>query len=100
VEDDDGNKKAKGSKGPNENASQRAKDVHAVIEAFKTQRETYLADRKALLEKLKLAPELEKAKILEELRKEKELRETEERSLGKQIREELKGLRGERKTAG
>ncbi|MGH7946853.1 MAG: hypothetical protein ACREH8_23610, partial [Opitutaceae bacterium] len=88
------------SKGPNENASQRAKDVHAVIEAFRVQRDTYLNERKALLEKLKTATEAEKAVILEDLRQEKQLRESEERSLGKQIREELRALRGERKSGG
>ena len=92
--------KAKGksaNKGPNENASQRAKDVHAVIEAFQAQREGYLAERKTLLAKLETATEAEKKQILEQLRADKQEREEEERSLGKQIREDLKKLRGERK---
>jgi hypothetical protein len=71
--------------------------VHVIIEAFQAQRDQYLTERKALLEKLETASETEKAKILEDLRKEKQAREVEERSLGKQIREDLKKLRGERK---
>jgi hypothetical protein len=74
--------------------------VHAVIEQFQTQREQYLSERKALLEKLKTASDAEKKQILEQLRTDKESRENEERSLGKQIREELKKLRDERKTGG
>lgn len=61
------------------------------------QRDQYLADRKTLLEKLSTATEAEKAAILEQLRTEKQAREAEERSLGKQIREDLKKLRGDRK---
>jgi hypothetical protein len=71
--------------------------VHAVIEAFQAQRNEYLTERKALLEKLNTATEAEKTKILEDLRKEKQAREAEERSLGKQIREDLKKLRDDRK---
>lgn len=70
-----------------------------MIEAFQAKRETYLSDRKALLEKLKTASEAEKALIMQDLRKEKQVREDEERSLGKQIREDLKKLRDDRKGA-
>jgi hypothetical protein len=93
-----GNAKGKsGKKGPNEHASARAQEVHAVIEAFQAQRATYLAARKQALDNLKVAPEAEKARILAEIRLEKQAREEEERSLGKQIREDLKKLRDDRK---
>jgi hypothetical protein len=95
-----GKEKGRGPQGPNENASDTARAVHGVIADFRAQREAYLTDRKALLESLKGASEEAKAAILSELRKMNEERETEERSLGKQIREELRGLRGERKSGG
>lgn len=85
-------------KGPNENASQNAKDVHLVLEQFRTLREGYLAQRKELLEKLKGANDEEKKKILEQLRVESASRDEEERALGKQIRDDLKKLRDARKT--
>ena len=96
----DGNAKGKDKekvKGPNENASQRAKDVHAVLDQFKTLREGYLAERKALLEKLKTAKDDEKKAILDQLKADSAKREEEERALGKQIRDELKSLRETRK---
>ena len=85
-------------KGPNENSSQNAKDVHAVVEQFRTLREGYLAERKALIEKLKTATDDEKKKILEQLRTESAARQEEERALGKQVREDLKKLRDARKS--
>jgi hypothetical protein len=84
-------------KGPNENASDNAKAVHAVIRQFQAQRDQYLTERKTLIEKLKTATETEKKAILEQLREDKQARDDEERSLGKQIREELKKVRDERK---
>ena len=84
-------------KGPNENASANAKAVHAVIQQFREQRDQYLTERKAMLEKLKTATAEEKKAIMEQLREDKTAREADERTLGKQIREELKSLRGERK---
>lgn len=85
-------------KGPNENASANAKAVHAVIQQFREQRDQYLTERKAMVEKLKTATAEEKKAIMEQLREDKTAREADERSLGKQIREELKTLRGDRKT--
>lgn len=87
-------------KGPNEHASDTAKAVHTVIATFQANRETYLAERKVLLEKLKTASETERKAILEQLRTDKQEREADERNLGKQIREELKSLREARKTGG
>jgi hypothetical protein len=88
-------------KGPNENASDTAKAVHAVIADFQKQRDTYLASRQALLDSLKkAATDAERQTILEQLRKDNQDRETEERNLGKQIRDELKKLRDARKTGG
>ena len=86
------------AKGPNENASQNAKDVHKVLAEFRTVREGYLAERKALLEQLKGASEEKKKELLEQLRADSAAREEEERSLGKQIRDDLKKLRDARKT--
>ena len=85
-------------KGPNDNASQNAKDVHLVLEEFRTLREGYLAQRKSLLEQLKGASEEKKKEILEQLRSETAARDEEERALGKQIRDDLKKLRDARKT--
>lgn len=87
-------------KGPAANASENAKAVHKVIADFQMQRDQYLAERKTLLEKLRTATEAERKTILEQLRAENEKRADEERALGKQIREELKKLRDERKSAG
>jgi len=84
-------------KGPNENASDNAKAVHAIIEKFEVQRDKYLTDRKALLDSLKTASEAEKKAILDQLRTERQAREDEERAMAKQIREEMKKLRDERK---
>ena len=90
-----------GGKGPNENASDTAKAVHEVIAKFQADRETYLAERRKLLDELKKATtEAERQKILEELRKDKQEREEDERNLGKQIREQLKTLREDRKSGG
>lgn len=87
-------------KGPAENASPTAKAVHKVIADFQTQRDQYLTQRKTLLEQLKTANDAERKTILEQLRTENEKRAEEERVLGKQIRDELKRLREERKTTG
>jgi hypothetical protein len=84
-------------KGPNVNASDRAKEVHEVLAQFRTLREGYLAERKALLEKLKGAKDDEKKAILDQLKADSAKREEEERALGKQIRDELKSLRETRK---
>lgn len=88
----------KEQKGPSENASATAHAVHQVIADFQKERATYLAARKEILERAKAATGDEKKKILEELRLESQARENEERSLGKQIREELKSVRDSRKT--
>jgi hypothetical protein len=96
-----GNANAKGKdkpKGPNANASDNAKEVHEVLAEFRTIREGYLAQRKALLEQLKGASEEKKKEILEQLRKESAERDEEERALGKQIRDDLKKLRETRGT--
>jgi hypothetical protein len=85
-------------KGPNENASDRAKEVHAVLAEFRALREGYLAQRKALLDELKTATAERKKQILDELRADTSKREEEERALGKQIRDELKSLRESRKS--
>ena len=68
-----------------------------MLATFRAQREDYLADRKAILERLKAATGEERKAILEELRTGSAARDEEERSLGKQIRDELKQLRETRK---
>lgn len=85
-------------KGPNDHASQNAKEVHLVLQEFRTLREGYLTRRKELLESLKGANEQQRKTILDELRTESSAREEEERALGKQIRDDLKKLRDARKT--
>ena len=64
---------------------------------FKATRDAYLEKRKELLTELKTASETRAKEILDALRNESKEREEEERSLGKQIREQLKELREKRK---
>lgn len=85
---------------PNENASDNAKAVHALLDQFKAQREEYTASRRMLIERLKTCTEEEKSAIIEQLRLEQRERVEEQRALGKQIRDELKTLREQRKTGG
>jgi Skp family chaperone for outer membrane proteins len=89
--------KGRVNKGPNENASDNAKAVHALLDQFKAQRDEMMAARRVLLERLKTATEEEKKAILEQLKAEQQDRVEEQRALGKQIRDELKKLREERK---
>jgi hypothetical protein len=85
------------AKGPNENASDNAKAIHVALEKFKAERTRLLDERAAVLEKLKGASDAEKKAILEQLRVESKAREEEERALAKQVREELKKIREDRK---
>lgn len=81
----------------NPNASERAKDVQAALQKFDAERDAYIAERKALLDKLAAAKtEAERKAILEEIRAAKADRP----QLGKEMREELKKLREQRKGGG
>ncbi len=77
---------------PNENASDNAKAVHALLDQFKAQRDQFLAARQALVDKLKTATADERKAILDQLRAEQQARVEDQRALGKQIRDELKNL--------
>ena len=68
-----------------------------MLATFRAQREDYLAQRKATIERLKTATAEERKALLEELRTGSASRDEEERALGKQIRDELKQLRESRK---
>jgi hypothetical protein len=85
----------------NENASDNAKAVQAVLRQFDAKRDAMAAERKALIEKLNAATtETERKAILEQLRTEKQAQADEQRALGKEIREELRKVRDQRKTGG
>lgn len=78
----------------NENASDTAKAVHEVIRQFDERRNAIMAERKALIERLRAAEtEEERQAIIEELRTERKAQADERRALGKEIREELRRLR-------
>ncbi|PTY06308.1 hypothetical protein DB347_12805 [Opitutaceae bacterium EW11] len=72
--------------------------VRALIKEFETKREQYISDRKALIARLQGATADERKQILEQLRTEQQSRIEEQRALAKQIREELKTLRQQRKS--
>ena len=83
----------------NENASDNAKAVQAVLRQFDVKRDAMAAERKALLDKLATAKtETERTAILDQLRTEQKAHADEQRALGKEIREELKKVREQRKT--
>jgi hypothetical protein len=85
----------------NENASDNAKAVQALLKTFDARRDQLMAERKALLGKLDAAAtEAEKKEILEELRTENQARHEEQRALRREIGAELKNLREQRKGSG
>lgn len=86
---------------PNENASENAKAVQTLLKAFDDRREQLMLERKMLLQKLEGAnTEAEKKGILEQLRLEQQTRQEEQRALRREIGEELKKLRDQRKGGG
>lgn len=86
---------------PNEHASDRAKAVQAMLLKFDASRETFMAERKALIAQLEAAKtEEEKKAILAELKTDMEARHEEQRTLRREIGEELKKLREQRKAGG
>jgi hypothetical protein len=72
--------------------------VRGLLTDFKTKRDAYIAERKALVEKLKGATDAERKQILADLRAEQQSRIDDQRALAKQIRDELKKLREQRKS--
>jgi len=77
---------------PNENASDRAKEVTALVQQFDANRDKAMAERAELMKKLDAAKtETEKQAILTQLRTETQAERDEQAKLGKQIREQLKG---------
>jgi hypothetical protein len=86
---------------PNENASDTAKAVQAVLSKFETQRDQAMSERRALLDKLQAAKtEVERQAIITQLRTETQAQKEEQSAMGKEIRDELKKLRDQRKTGG
>lgn len=85
---------------PNVNASDNAKAMQTLLKQFETQRDQFIAARKAMLDKLPGATEAERKKILDELHADQKARNDEQRALAKQIRDELKKLRDARKSGG
>src|SRR5437016_3802368 len=81
----------------NEHASDNAKAVQAVLQKFDATRDQIIADRKALIDKLQAAKtDAERKAILDQLRTEN----SDQRALGKEIRDELKKLRDQRAKGG
>lgn len=85
---------------PNENASDNAKSVLKMLQDFKTQREQYIAERKALIAKLKGATETERKQIIDELRAEQQTRIDAQRELAKALRDAAKQQRDQHKKGG
>jgi hypothetical protein len=86
---------------PNENASDNAKAVQTLLKTFDDRRDQLMSERKTLLQKLETAAsETEKKGILEQLRLEQQTRQEEQRTLRREIGEELKKLRDQRKGGG
>lgn len=86
---------------PNAHASDTAKAVQSVLQRFDENRDKMIADRKALLDQLAAAQtEAERKAILEQLRTEKEEAKQQRTQLGKEVREEIKKLREQRKAGG
>lgn len=75
-------------------------DLQALIKKFDAQRDAFLAQRKADLDKLKNATEAERAKLLADMKAKGMELSAEQRELARNIREELKKLRAARKTGG
>ena len=85
----------------NENASDNAKAIQAVLKTFDAKRDALAAERKALIEKLEAAKtDLEKKAILDQLHTEQQAQAEERRALGKEMRNELKKIRDQRKSTG
>jgi hypothetical protein len=86
---------------PDAHSSDVAKAVQAVLQKFDANRDQFIADRKALLDQLAAAKtEAERKAILDQLKAENETEKHQKEQLGKEIRDELKTLRQQRKSGG
>lgn len=83
-----------------QNRSENAEALHGLLNQFREQRDQYIAARQALMERLRTCTDAERQQILEQLRLENQARVAEQRALGKQIRDELRRLREQRRTGG
>lgn len=83
-----------------QNRSENAEALHGLLNQFREQRDQYIAARQALMERLRACTDAERQQILEQLRLENQARVAEQRALGKQIREELRRLREQRRAGG
>ena len=85
----------------NENASDNAKAVQTMLRQFDAKRDKLAADRKVLIERLNATKDdADRKNILEQLRTEQQTQADERRALGKEMREELRNVRNQRKTGG
>jgi hypothetical protein len=86
---------------PDPHSSDVAKAVQAVLQKFDANRDQFIADRKALLDQLAAAKtEAERKAILEQLKAENETEKQQKEQLGKEIRDELRTMRQQRKSGG
>jgi hypothetical protein len=86
---------------PNPNASGTAQAVQMILQKFDASRDQYMAERKALIDQLATAQTAEERKAVLAALKSDMLSEKDQRAqLGKEIRNELKTLRQQRKAGG
>ncbi len=86
---------------PNPNSSANAQAVQTILQKFDANRDQYMADRKALLDKLATATtDADRQAILDELKADQAANKEQRTQLGKEIRDELKTLRQQRKSGG
>ncbi len=85
----------------NPNSSAVAQAVQAILQKFDANRDQFMAERKALLAKLEAAKtDAERQAILAQLKADLQTEKDQRAQLGKEIRDELKNLRQQRKTGG
>jgi hypothetical protein len=85
----------------NPNSSAVAQAVQTILAKYDATRDAAMADRKALLDKLAAATtDAERAAILAELKADKQATKDAKAQLGKEIRDEIKTLRQQRKNSG
>jgi hypothetical protein len=86
---------------PDDNASDTAKAVTAVVQQFEAARAKAIDDRKVLITQLEVAKtEAEKEAILAKLKAETQAERDQQATLGKQVRDELKKIRDSRTKPG
>jgi hypothetical protein len=90
----------KGAGGPPEMAergSEQSQAVRALLRQFQERRQQFIAERHELVKKLQGLPEAERKQILEELRLQQQGRVEEHRALAREIREEMRRMREQRR---